>query len=257
MPEETAQPLVPPAPQESLAAALAKSPETAQSTIAAILNLIDPNSVALRVPQSVAPRDPRSKYSALIHAELCRLKVLGLSDANAARAVGISPGTLTDWQQRYPELETDMAQAAQLTTASVAQLLFRTMEGDQPHALNAIKFYLSTRTDEFREKSEVVITKTSKEELNIAVQGIFGITLSGEAPAADVVVEQPGVQAPDPPFLEESDVRTPYEPPKAFLAEYIPERVSELPDLDAEPLPPPPAVPEPAKPVILPDLDDL
>jgi hypothetical protein len=182
-------------PSTSLATLLKATPGVDQDTFASILALIDPLSVATRVPTSTTTR-PNSKYSAITHAELCRLKVLGLSDANAARAVGILPQTLARWHEEYPELEADMAQAAQLATASVAHLLFKFMEGDQPHALNAVKFWLSTRTDEFREKAEVVVSKTTSHELNVAVQGIFGITLRGAAAEGEEEeAPQAGVQA--------------------------------------------------------------
>jgi hypothetical protein len=122
----------------SLAMTLNEPRGADQSTIGAILNLIDPLSVAMRVPQAAQPRS-NSKCSAMIHSELCRLKVLGLSDANAARAVGVTPPMLSRWHEEYPELEADMAQAAQLANAAVARLLFKFREGDQPHALNGCR----------------------------------------------------------------------------------------------------------------------
>jgi hypothetical protein len=51
---------------------------------------------------------------------------------------------------------------------------------------------LSARTEEFRDKSEVLMTKTTSHELNVGVQSIFGITPSGEAEGGG---GEPGVQA--------------------------------------------------------------
>jgi hypothetical protein len=51
-----------------------------------------------------------------------------------------------------------------------------------PVGLNAVKFFLSTRTEEFREKAEVQVTAASPAALDDAVRGIYGINPSVALP---------------------------------------------------------------------------
>lgn len=81
-----------------------------------------------------------------------------------------------------------MQQAAQLTNSEVVQLLIKAMDERGPVGLNAVKFFLSTRTDEFREKADVTVHATTPDEVAQAIRGIYGVALDGKklpAPADD------------------------------------------------------------------------
>lgn len=154
-----------------------------ESSALAALQLLDP---LLIVERSGDPSTDGTKYSIVAHSELCRFKMLGMTDANAARALGIAPKTLMAWGERFPQLRRDLQQAAQLATAHVTGMLFGLMSDSGPVALNAIKFWLSSRTDEFKEKAELAITTAAGVgEIENAIRHVYGVELepksSGDA----------------------------------------------------------------------------
>lgn len=154
----------------------------ARDSMHSILQLLDPLCIEKRIDPA---QSPNTKYGAMIHSELCRLKMLGFSDANCARGVGINPSTLRGWFSLYPMLEQDMQQAAQLAKAEVAQLLFKCMNENGPVGLNAVKFYLSTRAEEFKEKQEVSVRAgDAGEEVENAIRRVYGIELDNKPAAA-------------------------------------------------------------------------
>ncbi len=167
---------------KEMTTALTEKPEALSDSLSnpgrastlAVLQLLDPLCIATRISVPTA----NTKYNALVHSELCRLKMLGFNDKNCAKAIGVLPETLRKWFSRYPQLETDMEQASQLAKAEVATLLFKCMEEPGPVGLNAIKFFLSTRTDEFTEKAKLeVSTSGDTKEIENAIRSVYGIEL--------------------------------------------------------------------------------
>lgn len=108
------------------------------------------------------------KYSADMHAKVCRLKFLGLSDAATARALRISPSTMIDWKIKYPQLACDMETAKELANADAAGILKELMDGDGPTAFNAVRYFLSSHSPEFREPSAV----PPPTDINVTIQQI-------------------------------------------------------------------------------------
>jgi len=142
-----------------------------------MLELIDPLCIITRIGST--HEQSRDDYGAIIHGELCRMKMLGLSDINAAKAVGLSARQLQRWCDRYPMLKKDLDRAAQLVNAKVAQLLFKMMGEKGPVGLNAIKFFLSTHAEEFRERAEVNLnTHGGLAELESAIRSVYGVDVS-------------------------------------------------------------------------------
>jgi len=92
----------------------------------------------------------RDVYSCELHAKLCRCKFLGLSDRAAAKMIGLHPSTVTQLKRRYPKLAADMDSAAELANAHAALLLRGLMEGGGPTAFQAVKFFLTTHSPEFK-----------------------------------------------------------------------------------------------------------
>lgn len=137
-------------------------------------------ALLLPVESPVDPTDVRGKYCALIHAQLCQKKLLGLSDAEAARAVRIDPGTLRDWRSRHPKLDHDMDQAVQIATSEAATLLRGLMKGGDATAFNAIRFFLSTHSEAYRERQALEVTVDLAKTVQDIRSGLYG--LGGSTP---------------------------------------------------------------------------
>lgn len=143
-------------------------------------------------PQPVRYDDDKSgtKYDAFKHAQLCRMKILGLSDTAAARAVGIAPLTLKNWLERRPKLVFDLAHAAELANAQAALLLRGLMHGNDATAFNAIKLFLTTHSPEYRERTVVeVVPSEPGEVLDKIRRGMYGI--EEDQPLPDAVLLTP------------------------------------------------------------------
>lgn len=118
---------------------------------------------------------PLSKYCGEIHAQLNRLKFLGFSDGECARAVGIAPLTLKKWRTRYPKLSADMDRALELSKTRAAIRLHEIMDGDGASAFRAIKFFLSTHSESFKVRQELVVN-TDPDELAKRIRAdIYGL----------------------------------------------------------------------------------
>jgi hypothetical protein len=143
-----------------------------------ILGLTDPLAVVKRHPMDDRYQDG---YSAVVHAKICRFKLLGMSDKAAAAAAGVGVRKLSNWTKKYPGLEADMAQAEQLTVAEVARMLMEFMGEKGMVGFQAVKYFLSTHSDTFKEESTVnVRTRINDEEVADAVRKVYGIEMHDE-----------------------------------------------------------------------------
>lgn len=130
--------------------------------------------------------DDTGLYNPETHARLCRLKLLGLSDSTAARAVGVPPEKFSEWIRTYPKLRDDIRKAEALSVGQAAALLRAMMHGEGPVALQAVKFFLSTRAPEFKEKTEVEITNVDHESIRKAIRSnMYGLNDESEPPARE------------------------------------------------------------------------
>ena len=130
--------------------------------------------------------DDTGLYNSETHARLCRLKLLGLSDSTAARAVGVPPEKLSEWVRRYPKLRDDIKKAEALSVGQAAALLRAMMHGEGPIAFQAVKFFLSTRSPEFKEKTEVEISTVDHEAVRKAIRSnMYGLSEESEPPARE------------------------------------------------------------------------
>jgi len=146
------------------------SPEDAapqDAVLAAIHDLARVTAELLTPPDFSVVTDipPQSKYSPLIHSTLCRLRMLGMSNASAARAAGIAPTTLTRWLKQFPKLACDLDRAEQASNGYVMVLLRRIMESDGPTAFRAIRFFLETHSPEFKRRQVLEVQPSDGDEV--------------------------------------------------------------------------------------------
>lgn len=141
------------------------------------------------------PVPARSKYGPRMHAQLCRMRLLGLADASAARAVGIAPKTLAEWKERWPKLAHDMETAAELANAHAATILQALMRGGGPTAFQAVRFFLTTHSKEFREPETAAPTIDVNVTLASIRQQIFGLPAENPRRAVEPVAV---LDAPEP-----------------------------------------------------------
>lgn len=137
-----------------------------------------------------------SKYNSFVHAKLCRMRLLGLSNSSAANACGISAPTLAVWLRKYPKLSSDLDSATNLANAHAALLLRRMMQGNDATAFQAVKLFLTTHAPEFRERSTVDIGVAESPE-NVVDQirrGMYGIV--DDVPVKPAVLDAPAASAP-------------------------------------------------------------
>lgn len=95
------------------------------------------------------------KYDASMHAKLCQMRFLGMTEGESARACGISPVTLGHWLREMPQLKADMDRAGELSKTRAALRLQQLMDGDGVVAFQAVKFYLTTHSEAFQERQHV------------------------------------------------------------------------------------------------------
>ena len=120
--------------------------------------------------------DPKSYYSPTIHAQICRLAFLGVSNATIAKAVRISPSTLATWISKYPKLAYDIHQAKALSITSAVVRLRQIMNEDSATALPAIKFFLQSRSADFTDKKQLEVIATDTRTLIGGIrQEMYGI----------------------------------------------------------------------------------
>jgi len=131
--------------------------------------------------------DPRTGYNGAVHIALCRLRVLGFSNNEAARACGLTPRMLGEWLNLYPKLQADMFRAAELGKSRAASKLFELMGGDGMVAFNAVKFFLSTHSPEFKETQEVRVTSDPKDVIAQIREQIYGITEDDSFNAGEII----------------------------------------------------------------------
>lgn len=117
----------------------------------------------------------RDSYSCELHGKLCRRKLLGLSDRAAAKSLGMSNKTLTLLKRRYPKLAIDMDSAAEMSNAHAALLLRGLMEGGGPTAFQAIKFFLTTHSPEFKEVQDVNVHVDVGQTIRHIRTGLYGL----------------------------------------------------------------------------------
>jgi len=117
----------------------------------------------------------RDAYSCELHAKLCRCKFLGLSDRAAAKMIGLHPSTVTQLKRRYPKLAVDMDSAAELANAHAALLLRGLMEGGGPTAFQAVKFFLTTHSPEFKEVQDVNVHVEVGQTSRHIRTGLYGL----------------------------------------------------------------------------------
>jgi hypothetical protein len=140
-----------------------------------------------------------ARYSAHMHASLVRFKMLGMSNASCAKAVGMAPETLNKWCIAFPKLGFDLEQATELSKAYAAVLLREMMKGKDVTAFNAIKLWLQSIAPEFRSRAEVGIVSVdikTVEDIKGKIYGIFDNDDNGEGaypalPARNELLEGP------------------------------------------------------------------
>lgn len=107
--------------------------------------------------------------------DVCRLLSLGLSMENACRAACIPRNTLQLWRDQDPGIDREIKRAKAMAIGAVTKLLRQLMTStNEAVALNAIKFWLSTRVNEFKEKHEVEIEVDLAKVHRRVVQDIYG-----------------------------------------------------------------------------------
>ncbi len=120
--------------------------------------------------------DRSDAYDAIMHAQICRFAVLGLSTSTIARAVGITPATLGRWLQKYPKLNSDIYRAQSASVTDAVLRLRKMMGGDDPTALKAIIFFLQSRSPDFAEKTRLEVSTVDEKTLGQDIRReIYGI----------------------------------------------------------------------------------
>jgi hypothetical protein len=90
--------------------------------------------------------------------------MVGLDWTNAAQCAGISVRALQNWRNDEPEIDAELQAVKSQTVAVVAaELMKRIRMGD----MQAIKFWLSTRAPEFREKRADVEVNVDARQVSI------------------------------------------------------------------------------------------
>ena len=150
--------------------------KSAETTLAEIVDL----QMRLLCPPDLSVTTPiheNSKYSPLAHAQLCRMRMLGMSNTTAAKAAGISTSTLTAWIERYPKLAHDLEQADALKSAHVMVLLQQMMVADGTTAFSAVRLYLETHAPEFRriQTLELQVPENPEQARDQIRQGLYGL----------------------------------------------------------------------------------
>lgn len=164
-------------------------PQGIEHALAALRGIVDAQAALLMplewIDGGTIPAN--GKYCLQVHADLCRQKLLGLSDGTAARAVGIRPQTLARWLKVYPRLAHDLEKAAALANAQAAALLRVMMQGTGPTAFHALKLFLETHAPEFRKDVKVTVEHDFKSIAQQIRANVYGLpTAASVAGAAEV-----------------------------------------------------------------------
>lgn len=156
-----------------------------------LMELLDPVCVLSRT-QNTNIDDP--KYSVMVHAKLCRMKMLGFDHATAAKAVGITHVRLNKWIESSSQLKSDLDQAFALSSANVASILRKLMHEKGPVGLNAVKYFLSARTDEFKERAEVKVDGAlTPERIRETIRDIYGVNIADGDGTSSSETDNPAV----------------------------------------------------------------
>jgi len=132
-------------------------------------------------PESVGPETvdhwpgPAGSYTTTRHAKACQMKILGLSDRETAKIVGVKPKDIQTWREQWPKFDSDLRQAEAISVAFAASVLRKLMAGEGPAALNAIKFFLKTHAEEFRDDTEFTAKISYQETADIIRNIVYGI----------------------------------------------------------------------------------
>lgn len=166
-----------------------------------IFEMTDLVAITQRVGEDVFRRAAvgHRKYTPMIHSKLVKFKMLGMSNEQCARAVKISPDTLSNWIELNPVLAEDMEQASALSVSRAIRRLHEMMNGDGPSAFQAIRFFLSSRTKEFKEKSEVEVRQIDSREIAVSIQTLYGIAIQANNESKEIVEEDCKQSLPSPP----------------------------------------------------------
>lgn len=130
--------------------------ETRERIAKAILDDLNPTNAVKLLDRVMEPIYHSTEFSDDKLIDICRLIALGQSEENACSAAGVPLGTLRRWKDAIPDVKAEILRAKHLSSAAVMGL-FRTLMAskDEKIALDAMKFYLSRRTKEFREKIDL------------------------------------------------------------------------------------------------------
>ena len=136
---------------------------------------IDPDTVYGGQP-------PPPGYTATRHAKAYQLKILGLNDNEIAKSVGVTHALLRTWRTQWPKFDCDMRRASAMSVAFAATVLRQLMTGDGPAALNAVKFFLRTHSNEFSDDVDLVyedMTDDHSERIRVAIYGLTPCETAG------------------------------------------------------------------------------
>lgn len=136
-----------------------------------------------------------TRYDLVIHAQIVRFAFLGLANATIAKAVGISPSTLAGWLKDTPKLASDVWQARSLAVSDAALRLRQLMSGNGATALNAVRFFLERRAEEFGDRKHIEVTVTDDRALATSIrEEMYGLPAI-EAENDDDTIPVPGLPA--------------------------------------------------------------
>lgn len=145
--------------------------EPSEQVYNSFLDLVSPLAVGTKYKDW--PRD--GKYTPDMHAQACRLRAFGLDDTSIASALGIDSRTLREWMKSYPRLQEDMEMSLAISKSEIIRMLMQLMTAGNKVAFDAIKLFLTTRTSEYREKSEVGVVIASPTQMADAIRQMYGI----------------------------------------------------------------------------------
>jgi len=116
---------------------------------------------------------------------------LGLADANASKAAGVSRVTLWQWQKASPQFAEQCEMARSEGVAKYAQLLKDSAEKGNP---SSIQYFLSRRSEEFKENQMDKKTEEALQKLLVWISNndTFGL-LPPKQELSEVKVNESGI----------------------------------------------------------------